>query len=290
MSKRLQYSDRKELMKTRNEGLSDSELKSKFGLKDDRTLKRLIRMGEQEEEARSVKAKIMEGALINHYDEIGNVLKMLQTTVRIPMIYEVSTETTQRKSIVESNVLFKSTKKHLPNASLWRNYSDWVNNLETFVNNYNHLKKDIEDKAEKWGAFRIVTNAFSIPIMMRLCKKADDQQYIHAFDKTITPLQLPDKTYIDMEMLGVDANNVLAAKDTQPYQSRYQELSDRVIRSTIGIQVINQYNNLKELGASIDTYLNAIIIRRDYITYDCDLCPGQMGSLRSIRESKHRKS
>lgn len=70
MAKKINYYDRKKLLETQLGGESNSDLKRKFGIKDDRTLFRHLKMAEQEEQTRLVKVGIIKDALLDHHAEI----------------------------------------------------------------------------------------------------------------------------------------------------------------------------------------------------------------------------
>ena len=281
MAKRLQYSDRKEMIKDRNRGSTDAEIKSKFRITDDRTLKRHLRLGEQEEEARSVKIEILKDALTSHLAEIHRLMEQWFRAVMVPLIYEVPLETVSQTHLFESDALFGSLKEHVPSPTLWRNHADWHNKLQEFVNGYEQLKKDMEEEAEKWGILRLVTKSFSTPILKRLHEKIMEQEpKAHGFEKSVEHEYVQRKAVREFEILLVDGLKTVEANDALAYQAQYQELSDRIVGSAAAADLINQYNDLKGAGTKIDEYLRQILLRRDYIMYTCKLCPGQTRLLR----------
>jgi hypothetical protein len=281
MAKRLQYSDRKKLIEARNQGLSDAEIKRRFGFTDDRTLKRHLRLGEQEEEARSVKIEILKDALTSHLAEIRRLMEQWRSTVVVPLIYEVPLETVSQTLFFESDALFGSLKEHVPSPTLWRNHADWHNKLQEFVNGYEQLKKDMEEEAGKWGILRLVAKSFPTPILKRLHEKIMGQERkAHGFEKSVERIYLERKRVREFEILFVDGLKTVEANDALAYRDQYQALSDRIVGSTTAAHLINQYNDLKATGTKIDEYLRQILLRRDYIMYTCKLCPGQTRLLR----------
>lgn len=281
MAKRLQYSDRKKLIEARNEGLPDAEIKRRFGFTDDRTLKRHLRLGEQEEEARSVKIEILKDALTSHLAEIRRLMEQWRSTVVVPLIYEVPLETVSQTRLFESDALFGSLKEHVPSPTLWRNHAIWHNKLQEFVNGCEQLRKDMEEEAGKWGILRLVTKSFSTPILKRLHEKIMGQEpKAHGFEKSVEHIYLERKRVREFEILFVDGLKTVEANDALAYRDQYQALSDRIAGSTTAADLINQYNDLKSAGTKIDEYLRQILIRHDYIMYTCKLCPGQTRLLR----------
>ncbi|MCJ7744623.1 MAG: hypothetical protein MUO99_08745 [Dehalococcoidales bacterium] len=281
MAKRLQYSGRKEMIKDRNRGLTDTEIKSKFGITDDRTLKRHLRLGEQEEEARSVKIEILKDALTSHLAEICRLMEQWRRAVMVPLIYEISNETVSQTHRFESDALFGSLKEHVPSPTLWRRYGIWRNQLQTFVTEYEQLKQAVEEEAGKWGISRLFKESPSAPILKRLNEKVKGREpKAHGFEKSVEHEYVHGKAVREFEILLVDGLTTVEANDALPYQAKYQELSDRIAGSTTAADLINQYNDLKSAGTKIDEYLWQILVRHDYIMYTCKLCPGQTRLLR----------
>ena len=281
MAKRLQYSDRKKLIEARNEGLSEAEIKRRFGFTDDRTLKRHLRLGEQEEEARSVKIEILKDALTSHLTEIRHLMEQWRSTVVVPLIYEVPLETVSPAHLLKTDALFSALKEHVPSPTLWRNYSNWDNKFQEFVKGCEQLKKDMEEEAGKWGILRLVTKSFSAPILRRVHEKIMGQEpKAHEFEKSVEHVYVQRKIVRDFEILFVDGLKTVEANDALAYRDQYQALSDRIVGSATAADLINQYNDLKAVGTKIDEYLRQILLRRDYIMYTCKLCPGQTRLLR----------
>jgi len=91
--------------------------------------------------------------------------------------------------------------------------------------------------------------------------------------------------------LSIDGYDVLQADDALAYRDQYRELSDRTISNTEAGKLVNQYKYLQEAGAFIDEYMRIMLLRRDYIIYNCKLCPGQTGLLlsKTAKEKNKRK-
>ena len=281
MAKRLQYSDRKEMIKDRNRGSTDAQIKKKFSIADDRTLKRHLRLGEQEEEARSVKIEILKDALTSHLAEIHRLMEQWRRAVMVPLIYEIFKETVSQTHLFESDALFGSLKEHVPSPTLWRRYGIWRNQLQTFVTEYEQLKQDAEEEAGKWGISRLFKESFSAPILKRLNERLKGQEpKAHGFEKSVEHEYVQRKAVREFEILLVDGLTTVEANDALAYQAQYQELSDRIVGSTTAADLIDQYNDLKAGGIKIDEYLGQILLRHDHIMYTCKLCPGQTRLLR----------
>jgi hypothetical protein len=282
MSKILDSNDRKKLITDRDGGLSPTELKKKYGFTDDRTLKKHIQLGELEQEARSIKNDILREALREHLNEIRDLIAQLQGTVTLPLIFEVSSVTTPRRDSFESGDLFAGVKEHLPNATFWRNYASWNAKLENFTTRYEQLKKDIEDEAANWGAQRVVTKTFALPVLKRLHGKlSGETNFRHMFSKSQTRESAHQKVIREFEILSVDGYDVVEADNALAFRDRYQSLSDRIAGSEEAVELVNLFLNLKEAGQAIEEDIRLFLLRRDYILYNCRFCPGQHGLLLS---------
>ena len=281
MAKRLVYSDRKKLIEARDKGLTDAEIKAQFGFTDDRTLKRHLRLAEQEQEARSVKIEILKDALASHLAEIRGLIEKWQNIITVPPMYKVSPETTSRARPIESNPLFNALKEHMPSPTLWRNYAIWVNKLKEYLSACEKLRQDMIVEAEKWGTLRLITPSFSEPILKRLHEKVEGQKpESHSFRKRVEYINVQGKSIPEFEILVVDECKTLEATDALAYERQYEALSDQIVGSEIGANLITQYNELEALGQKITKFLREILLRRDYIMYTCKLCPGQTRLLR----------
>ncbi len=281
MAKRLTYSDRKKMLEARDRGLTDAQIKAQFGFTDDRTLKRHIRLAEQEQEARLAKVEILKDALAGHLAEIRSLIEQWQSVLTVPPIHEVSPEIIPQMCHIESNPLFNSLKEHVPSPTLWRNYAIWDNKLKEYINGYEKLMRDIKEEAGKWEEVRRVTESFSEPILKRLHKKAVEKEpKAHRFEKRVEYRDEQGKPVPEFEILVVDGSKTIEANDALSYSGQYEALSDQVMGSEVGASLIGRFNELKVLELKIHESLQEILLRSDYIMYTCKLCPGQAKLLR----------
>jgi hypothetical protein len=281
MAKRLVYSDRKKLIEAREKGVTDAGIKAQFGFTDDRTLKRHLRLAEQEQEARSVKIEILKDALASHLAEIRGLIEKWQNIIAVPLIYRVAQETSSREHPIESNPLFSSLKEHIPSPTLWRNYAIWADKRKEYLSACEKLRHEMIAEAEKWGTLRLVTPSFSEPIFKRLQEKVEGQKSkVHVFEKRIEYINVQGKPIPEYEILVVDGLKTLEAIDALAYETQYKTLSDQIVGSEVAANLIVGYNELEALGGKITKFLLEISLRRDYIMYSCKLCPGQTRLLR----------
>jgi hypothetical protein len=277
MGKRLNYSDRKKLIEARDKGSTDAQIKTQFGFKDDRTLRRHMRLAEHEQEARSVRVEIVKDALSSHLAEIGTLIEEWKRSIVAPPVYQVSFATISPKDRIESSDLFRSLRAHLPSPTLWRDYTVWKNKLDEYIGNCGRLRQDVEQEAGKWGRVRRLTENFSEPIFKRLHEmqleelKAPD----HTFSRMVESVNRQGRPVPEFEILLVDGIRVMEAEDALAYEERYKALSQNIPTRGAALALIAQYRDLKMLEPKIHEALRDILIRRDYIMYTCKLCPGQ---------------
>lgn len=278
MSKIMDYYARKKLIADRDGGLTHSALKDKYGITDDRTLKKHLMLAEQEEEARAVKFSILKDALTGHLNEIRALIEQLQSTVKVPLIYEIFANTVAKRDSLESNELFSAIKAHIPAPALWRNYATWNDQLQEFVTEYEQLKIAIQKEAADWLVRRVVTETFSIPVERRLHDKLMGQKItIHQFNTGYNRETMQRKPGKEYEILAVDGFAIVEADDVSSYRDQYQSLSDHFIDSAEADKLVSQYKALNDEGNKIDKSIRMILRRRDYIIYQCKWCPAQIG-------------
>lgn len=148
MARKLSYGDRKKLLGAREQGLTDAELKSRFGIRDDRTLKRHLKLAEQEHEARLVKIEILKDALSAHLAEIRALMERWKSSIKTLPPGGVYFNMQHPTAGVESDPLFGCLRQHLPFPTLWRSYSIWVNKVQDCIQYCQKLMKEIKEKAK----------------------------------------------------------------------------------------------------------------------------------------------
>jgi len=148
MAKKLNSNDRRKLLEARGRGLSNSEIKRQFGIKDDRTLRRHFQLAEREQEARAVKTEILREALRDHLAELRQLIENWKAGIRIPSVTDLPSTMTSSIEFPHSNCLFACLKDHLPFPPLWRDYNQcWPSLFRIFCTlmTIARLSKSISD-------------------------------------------------------------------------------------------------------------------------------------------------
>jgi hypothetical protein len=148
MVKKLSYRDREKLLEAREQDLTDAELKSRFGIRDDRTLKRHLKLAEQEHEAKLVKVEILKDALSAHLAEIRALVERWKSSLKTPPPGGIYFNMQHPTATVESDPLFGCLRQHLPFPTLWRDYSIWANKVQDHIQDRQKLMKEIAGEAK----------------------------------------------------------------------------------------------------------------------------------------------
>ena len=279
MAKKINYYDRKKLLEAHLGGESNSDLKTKFGIKDDRTLFRHLKLAEQEEQTRLVKVGIIKDALLNHYAEVRVLIDQWKNTSRTPRPDEVYPGTSSPMDAIKVNPIFISLRDHLPFPTLWHNYLVYVKKLDDYIAGCNNLREEVAKKVKNWNGVKDVLENVAQPILRKI---AEGESAIKLKPYEFKPSEqsnYPDKTVINAE--GIPTFTVSKETDSAYIEKQYQDYSEALLAEETGTNLVALFSELKnDLEPKIKDSLQEILLRRDYIMYTCKLCPGQPRLLR----------
>ncbi len=149
MAKIMNRYQRKRLLEASQQGLSNTALKEKFAIGDNRTLKKYLQIAEQEAEIEIIRLGIIKENMVEHLDEVLALIKQWKKTLaasRFERIYLSMVPVPTQN--IEEDPLFSSLKEHLPNSSLWRDYNRWKNNVRTYVEGCQEIMRGIKTEGE----------------------------------------------------------------------------------------------------------------------------------------------
>ena len=279
MAKKINYYDRKKLLEAQLGGESNSDLKRKFGIKDDRTLVRHLKLAEQEDQSRVVKVEIIKDALLGHYAEIRALIDQWKNTPRTPRPDEVYPGTVSPVDTIKANPIFISLRDHLPFPVLWKTHLVYVKKLDDYIAGCNKLRKEVEKKVKSWNGVEDVLENVAQPIL-RIIAEGESAIKLKPYEfKPSEQSNYPDKTVINVEDLPI----FTVSKETDPayIKKQYQDYSQTLLAGETGTNLVALFSELKnDLEPKIKDSLQEILLRRDYIMYTCKLCPGQPRLLR----------
>jgi len=300
MARKLTAFDRRELLKARERGLTDSEIKAQFGIRDDRTLKRHLRLAEQEQDARLAKTEILKEALGDHLAELRMLIERWEDSIRT----EFSTTSSPAMAPVQSlqsTRLFGSLRSHLPFPILWRQYSDWEAKCQQYMTCYEKLQYEIRERAREKMELDFASGDSEVSslspdfsdwvlrhVRFRLEEKADaaglnlefhwrvHQVSVHGDVVETNCLYVVSDTkqgrYTEIEVLRLVGEDRAAPEH---YEAGCQEILASCLQSDTVRALVTSFRDIRNLETTLRNHLEEIRLRRDYILYTCDLCPGQ---------------
>ncbi len=279
MAKKFNYYDRKKLLEMQLGGESNSDLKRKFGIKDDRTLVRHLKMAEQEEQSRVIKVEIIKGALIGHHAEIRALIEQWKNTPRTPRPDEVYPRTISPMDTIRANPIFNSLRDHLPFPTLWNNHLVYVKKLDDYIAGCNNLREEVAKKVKNWNGVEDALENVAQPILRDIAEGESAIKFKPYKFKLSEQSNYPDKTVISAE--GMPIFTVSKETDSAHIEKQYQDYSQALLAGETGTNLVALFHELKnDLEPKIKDSLQEILLRRDYIMYTCKLCPGQPRLLR----------
>ena len=279
MAKKINYYDRKKMLEAQQSGESNSDLKRKFGIKDDRTLIRHLKMAEQEEQTRLVKVGIIKDALLDHHAEIRTLIDQWKNNFRTPRPDEVYPGTLSPVDTIKANPIFISLRDHLPFPTLWNNHLVCVKKLDDYIAGCNNLREEVATKVKNWNGVKDVLENVAQPILRKIAEGESAIKLKPYEFKLSEQSNYPDKTVINAE--GIPIFTVSKETDSAYIEKHYQDYSEALLVGETGTNLVALFSELKnDLEPKIKDSLQEILLRRDYIMYTCKLCPGQPRLLR----------
>jgi len=232
MTKKLSQFDRKRLLEEQQRGTSRTNLKRMFGIIDNRTLDRQIKLAMEEEQVWIVKSEIIKDALVAHLTEVSALIGEWKNSISIPGVgsiyYGMPLIPTHN---IEDNPLFGSLREHLPFPTFWRDYTTWKNKVRTYVEGCQKIMKEI-GKAEKrsmsaeiyrqWGA-ESTSKALGLSkplnqMMGRYKKVVESDLNLKSLSKQLTSIET--KLHTNLQEIQLRRDHIMYTCKLCPGQSR----------------------------------------------------------------------
>jgi len=295
MAKKLNSNDRKRLLEVCERGLTDSEIKARFGITDDRTLRRHLKLAEQEQEIRLVKTEILKKALGDHLAELRQLIQNWKMGIRIQPVADPTSDMAVFIESLHSNRLFDCLKGHLPFPSLWRDYNQWEAKYRSYIDNCKKLQEEIRREATTQMSLDFMgDNATVSHLSPRLIdwilRQAEHKlQKVNGrgFEFLWKDFNVViDKQPTEVKQMSVNPGGELLQiynqheVDKEFYEKQCRELLDSCLKGETVANLLLLLDDLYHLEPKIHNSLEEILLRRDYIFYDCNLCPGRPRLLR----------
>ncbi len=294
MAKKINLSDRRKLLEARGRGLSNSEIKAQFGITDDRTIRRHLKLAEQEQEARAAKAEIVKDALREHLAEVRQVIENWKAGIRIPSVTDPIIAIRGSTDYFNASRLFGCLKSHLPFPTLWRDYNQWEAKRRSYVDNCERLREEIQrgattqlelDFARDTSGVSHLTSSLREWLLGLVRDKLEGKD-VKKVEFYWNELKISVKGgVIEGKQMLAGTRELLKILnqpeiDTEFYEKGCQALLDSCLSSETVASLSTLLDDLHNLEARIRNYLEEILLRRDYILYTCNFCPGKPRLLR----------
>ncbi len=296
MAKKLNPYNRRQLLEARERGLSESEMKRQLGITDDRTLRRHLKLAEQEQEGRAVKTHILGEALRDHLAQLRQLIENWKAGIRIQPATVLPSVMADSIESLHSNRLFDCLKGHLPFPTLWRDYNQWEAKYRLYIDNCDKQREETKREATTRMPLDFMDDSATLShlssrlidwilrqVEYKLQKKADEQRFEFLWKYYGVEI---DKQPAEVKQMSVHGGGVLLEVFNQPevnkefYEKECRELLYSCLEGETVANLLTLFDDLRYLEAKIHNSLEEILLRRDYILYSCNLCPGTPRLLR----------
>lgn len=208
-----------------------------------------------------------------HLDEISSLIsewKAAIKTSRIDEVYLHEDSAPWAETWIEKNLLFKAVKEHLPFESLWSSYSKWKIAETQYRDAGRKLRQRIRQALTLPGR---IADSFEQQIMRNVERKRLGQNIEqlefwareYNVKSGLTVKEFFVNRFRTVEEIPIEAN-------ISEYEKKYQEIHDEVLRKEFA-PLKRLSDNATGLQSGIQPALQEILLRRDYIRYNCTLCP-----------------
>jgi len=296
MAKKLNPYDRRKLLEARDKGLSNSEMKRRFGITDDRTLRRHLELAEKEQDPRVARTEILKEAIRDHLAELRQLIENWKAGFRIPFVTDPLSTMTSSMEFPHSNRLFACLKDHLPFPTLWRDYNQWEAKYRSYIDNCDKLREEIQREATTQTLLDFMDDNVTLShlssqfidwilrqVEYKLQKGSEGR---FEFRWKYYKVEI-DKQPAEVKQMFVYPGGQTFLKifgqhevNNEFYEKECRELLYLIVKGGTVANLLALFEDLRYLETKIHNYLEEILLRRDYILYTCDLCPGKPRLLR----------
>ncbi|MBI4303514.1 MAG: hypothetical protein HY665_04165 [Chloroflexi bacterium] len=288
MARRLNHRDRREMLEMSQQGNSNTKVKDKFKIKDNRTLERHLKLAEQEQEARAARVEVIKEAVSNHFTDIGRLIENWQSAlVTLPM-HDVYPGTRSPLADIETSPIFQALRQHLPSPDLWRSQSTFSKEMAVYLEACKALRVKIRNS---WIIKEALPAGPAFEETILKAKSALKFQLLVTEGHALT-----DPKYQVLVANGVEVVRGIGIVPPSQFQKlendecihhalplEYLRIGQETMASETYNSAEDQLQRLQNLQAKIYSRLQEAVLRHEHIMYTCDLCPGQPVSARRRR-------
>jgi transposase-like protein len=281
--KKFTLEQRKKMLEHLESGATAADLKREFSIKDPRTLQRQLRQAREEQTLQVVRTDIIKESLREHLAEVRTLIENWSAGIKAPSPPSFARYPLSTAEEAEQVRLFEAIREHLPFPELWRSYQALKLKWNEYTTTCKDLHQQVVEKAkEKWGLSLLekdeqrpgLTSSFSWHTLDYAIKAAmgEFQTEMLRYDaKSFNPQAQ------EIEYLLCNDQVILYAKDAGCYVEVHRSMVTELARSEKVVSLVKLLNELRHLERRIQGILEETLLRRDYILYNCRLCPGGAG-------------
>ena len=265
---RVKKAERERMLRLRNQDKTIEEIALELD-RSERTVSKQLAEGRSQTSQKEVDPLVQE-AKREHLSEIRNLIQEWRTALRTPEKLEGHLHLNElwAQGIpthgVENNRLFECVRGHLPFSTLWQDYSDWVKKYLDFLDKNRSLVRQFGEELLGCEGVLRLSEGCTAPLILRI---SGSMQRAPRIEKEISYVK--DK---QCEILWDGDYRILYANDALACGELYKKISTRFLYSE-GNDIRILLHELKLLECKIQTSLQEILLKRDYINYACGLCP-----------------
>jgi hypothetical protein len=282
------------LLDLEEKGMSHKELKIKYGISDNRTLKKHLDLAEREREARQARIKILADNQAEHLGQLRQLIENWKAGIRIQPVTIPPSTMAQFFQSLQSNLLFNSLRSHLPFPAFWRQYSDWEAKYRLYIAGCEQLRSEIQqiaidktklnfqDDISKTRLSRELIEWVLNHVQHKLDKKAAEKVEFRWHTHKIQMDKNPVEARVLVALGHGELLAVIGKQEFGPefYEDKCRVISSLVLKTETVANLSTLFDDLHNLESKIQDSLEEILLRRDYIMYTCKYCPGQPRVLR----------
>jgi len=237
---------------------------------DIRTVRKQLDIARREQEEREAKGQVLRNALEEHYRDLCNVAKSIDSNTDEESPWQLSLE-------VSNDRLYRALKEHLPRSPLWRRLEKWrklatdyKSTVEAFIDkveNYistKKLKLQQNDHDTGYSVFGILRGIISN------CKS-----FIQGHPSLVDSQQvytLPGKAKYPALRMYEEILAQYKPEEFEEYNDTISELLDEAVKWDDYLKLLDIVKSLRDLSVAIKDELAIITLRR-IVPGKCRYCP-----------------
>lgn len=285
MVKKVSPQTRRAMLAYAEAGLSLAELKKKHGIRDTRTVKRHLGLAEREREEREARVQLLKESLGAHLDEVRQLLQEWQQCFSVRPIRDIFGAGPDQLEPAEGQPLFGGLRRHVPDRELWASHRAFKDGMLAYLNKAAWLREQTRARISEMSGLRVVDHIQDVGVFVTYgdtafelaAKIVQGDEREERLDQLYYqyPVGQPE---VDLWALQVDARVVLSARGgALGHREKHLNLVRQLASGEEMADLLKSYLALCQLADRVRARIRLALLRREYILYRCELCPGQVG-------------